>query len=263
MITSEEHDGKSAGSPVLTNTCLECGREYSIGRQPSPYCSSSCRERLTIVLEGRRQLRRDYIDHETIAWMMRGVRKSIDTPYGELWLLAGKPLSVDEPRGLPCASCGEVAVLRVRLGQAEKPTAHCLACYRKRLADSFMAPRSTTDPQAILARIFAPRPLFERDDEDRDGYRLLKHQAVKRRSLVHNPIPTDEVDLLAWSDAIGKRTAAAKREGIELLDALDDVLNDALDDLRLPARRRNRLVRRFEALIAEFGRSLDLPGHGA
>ncbi len=257
MSASEERDG-SPGGPALTNTCLECGREYSLGRRPSPYCSSSCRVRLTIVLEGRKQLRRDYVDNETIAWMMRGVRKTIDTPYCELWLLAGKPMSVDVPEGLPCAHCGEAAVLRVRLGGADKPTAHCLACYRKRLAASFVPPRSTTDPQAILARIFAPRPLFERDDEDRDGYRLLKHQAVKRLSLVHNPIPTDEVDLLAWSDAIGKRTAAVKREGIDLLDALDDVLNDALDDLRLPAYRRNRLVRRFEALIAEFGQSLDM-----
>jgi hypothetical protein len=153
----------------------------------------------------------------------------------------------------------------VRLGQPEQPAAYCLACYRQRLTESLVAEQSNDprDPRSILARIFAPVPTFERDDETRSGYRLLKQQAVKRRSLISNPTPTDKADLLAWSEAISKRTADAKRQGLELLDALDDVLNDALDDLGLSLRRRNRLVHRLEALIDEFGRSIDQPDHDA
>lgn len=262
----DNHSTKTQSSPAtLTNTCLECGSEYTIGRQPSPYCSRACRERLTAVLGARKLLRRDEIDHETIGWVVFLAQPSTKVPHRELRRLVGKPLSIDEPGGLSCVFCGGFAILRVRLGQPEIPAAYCLACYRQRLTESLVAEQSTDlmGPRTMLARIFAPEPLFERDDEARSGYRLLKQQAVRRRLLISSPTPTDKADLLAWSEAISKRTAAAKRQGLELLDALDDVLNDALDDLGLSPRRRNRLVHRVEALIDELGRSFDMPGHRA
>ncbi len=265
--TDAKHGADAESSPAaVTQTCLECGSEYSIGRQPSAYCSKTCRRRLKAVIGGRKLLQSDEIDHETIWWVVFVAQPATDAPHRELRRLVGRPLSIDHPNGLPCIVCEARASLRVRLpGQSEEPAAYCIACYRRRLTESLLAepPADPAAARAVLARIFAAVPLFERDDEARIGYRKLKQQAVRRRLLISSPTATDEADLLAWGEAISERAAAAKQQGLDAADWFDDVVNGSLDDLRLSPRRRNRLVHRLEALVGEFGRSLDLPGRDA
>ena len=264
MSSADASRGANAdpGSIAKARLCLECGARYALGKWPSPYCSERCRTRLNAVRSGRQLVQgQECADHERIKLALVGVRAATGTLHGELWRLVGQPLPIDDPMGLRCESCDESGCVRARLqGRPDQPVPYCMACYRRRLTEQLMAER-TDDPgtaQAVLARIFAPEPLHERDDETKADYRKLIYEALRQQVLISSITLTDDADLRAWADAVADRLATAREQGLDAANALESALDEALDDLGLPRRRRKRLVRRIVALVDEYSRSPEM-----
>jgi hypothetical protein len=235
--------------------CRECRGEYAVGKQLSPYCSPKCKERLRAVRAGRMLFQgRDGIDHERLTWALVVARPSTGVPLKELRRLIGQPSPITDPPGTECESCGDTGwVLATLQDRPHAPVPYCLACYRRRLTEHLMIGQTgdPATPRAVLARIFAPRPMDKRDDETRSDYRKLIYEELKHQHLIVGT----QADLRAWADAVADRLATGREQGLDADDVLESALADALEDLGLPADRRKRLFRRIVALPDEYTQS--------